>query len=192
MAATLVRSAMACIGKEQPAILCCDSRYPQGAVLELSEEFDNLTLICNVRSDTALYDLPPPRTGTRGCPNVHRDKLTLENFNLFDVQNSDYSVRYRRGLTQLFGKKPVLATMTKPSSGQSKRLFLCPNATGNFHFDLEFCQNIPVHLVWQMPCCAFSLSTPYAGILGLPFTSRKPFWLWLTTCYAVKRGSSGS
>ena len=107
IAAGLVRSAMECIGKEHSVILCCDSWYPKSNVLQLLEEFDNLTLICNVKSGTVLYDLPPARTGTRGRPKVHGDKLTLEKFELFEVQNSDYSVGYRRVFTRLFGKSQL-------------------------------------------------------------------------------------
>ena len=32
-------------------------------VTQLSEEFENLDIICNVRSHTALYELPTERTG---------------------------------------------------------------------------------------------------------------------------------
>ena len=57
MAADLVRSAMTCLGSQRRVILCCDSWYPKGCVKQLVEEYANLTIICNVRSDTALYAL---------------------------------------------------------------------------------------------------------------------------------------
>ena len=69
---------------------------------------------------------------------MHSDKLTLEKFELFEVQNSNYSVGYRRVLTRLFGNRPVLAIVTNTFFGQSNRVFLCSNTTENYHFDLEF------------------------------------------------------
>lgn len=39
-------------------ILCCDSWYPKGGVLEIVEKHGDLELIANLRSDSVLYDLP--------------------------------------------------------------------------------------------------------------------------------------
>ena len=69
---------------------------------------------------------------------MHSDKLTLEKFEFFEVQNSNYNVGYRRVLTRLFGNRPVLAIVTNTFFGQSNRVFLCSNTTENYHFDLEF------------------------------------------------------
>ena len=132
-----------------------------------------------------IYDLPPARTGTRGRPKVHGDKLTLEKFELFEVQNSDYSVGYRRVLTRLFGKKPALAIVTKPTSGQTKRLFLCSNATGNFHFDLEFLpqpsRSFALTNAMRMPISVYSIRWN----IEVTFYQQKTFWTWETTCCVV-------
>lgn len=59
MSAQMVSEAMQTIGEEYKAILCCDSWYPKGDVLNLVNKFSNLSMICNARSDTVIYDLPP-------------------------------------------------------------------------------------------------------------------------------------
>ncbi len=138
MACELVKSAMNVIGSEQPVCLCCDSWYPKGTILDLPKQFDNLTLICNVRGDTVLYDLPPAKTGKRGRPRQHGEKLTLDDFTLFDVPDTDYCAGYRQVMTNLFDKEQVFAIVTKSRSGNSKRLFLCSKSPTQLKFDLAF------------------------------------------------------
>ena len=55
--AQMVSEAMQTIGEEYEGILCCDSWYPKGVVLNLVNKFSNLSMICNVRSDTVIYEL---------------------------------------------------------------------------------------------------------------------------------------
>ena len=90
MAAELVRSVMRIIGADRQVILCCDSWYPKGPVKGLIDEFSNLVLICNVRIDTAMYDLPPEKTGKRGRPKVRGDKITPDDFQMEDVPGANY------------------------------------------------------------------------------------------------------
>jgi len=78
MAAELVRSAMAVIGTERQVILCCDSWYPKDCVKRLIDEYPNLVIVCNARVDTALYELPPAKTGRKGRPRVRGKRLSLE------------------------------------------------------------------------------------------------------------------
>ena len=58
IAAELIKLAMKAIGTEKKVLLCCDSWYPKAEITQLPEEFENLDIICNVRSDTVLYELP--------------------------------------------------------------------------------------------------------------------------------------
>ena len=48
----MVTQAMHVIGDKHQVILLCDSWYPKAEILTLVEQYDNLHLICNVRSDT--------------------------------------------------------------------------------------------------------------------------------------------
>lgn len=92
MAAELVRYAMTVIGSERTVCLCCDSWYPKSEILSLPDEFENLVMICNVRHDTVLYDLPPEPTHKKGRPKVHGEKITTDDFIFTQVKGTDYSV----------------------------------------------------------------------------------------------------
>ena len=72
LAAEMVAQTMHVIGTQRQVILLCDSWYPKVEVAELVDCYENLHLICNVRSDTVLYDLPPAPTGKRGRPRKQR------------------------------------------------------------------------------------------------------------------------
>ena len=59
---------MKAIGLRRQVILLCDSWYPKAEVAALVEQFENLEMVCNARVDTALYGLPPAKTGKRAVP----------------------------------------------------------------------------------------------------------------------------
>ena len=80
MAADMVKEIMEIIGTERNVCLCCDSWYPKAEITELPQQYENLALICNVRHDTALYDLPPAKTGKKGRPRVRGKQLSFEDF----------------------------------------------------------------------------------------------------------------
>jgi len=141
MAAKLVRSAMKTIGSEQSVILCCDSWYPKGEVLDLVDEFENLDIICNVRSDTALFDLPPAPTGKRGRPRVRGEKLSPESFELTTIAGASYSLGSRAVITNLFDKRVVYATVSKLTDSGSTRVFLCTRNPEEMDFSTEFLEN---------------------------------------------------
>ncbi|MBQ8135714.1 MAG: hypothetical protein IJ192_15160 [Clostridia bacterium] len=65
MAADMVKEVMEIIGNERNVCLCCDSWYPKFEITKSPQKYDHLALICNVRHDTALYTLPPAKTGKR-------------------------------------------------------------------------------------------------------------------------------
>lgn len=136
MAADMVKEVMRIIGSERNVCLCCDSWYPKAEITELPQQYDNLTLICNVRHDTVLYDLPPAKTGKKGRPKVRGKKLSFDDFVFLPVDGTDYSVGSRQVITNLFGKKPVHAIVTKNKSG-NHRLFICTKEPHrlNFAFD---------------------------------------------------------
>ena len=134
MAADMVKEVMDIIGSERNVCLCCDSWYPKAEITELPQQYDNLALICNVRYDTALYDLPPAKTGKKGRPKVRGKKLSFDDFEFSSVDNTDYSVGSRQVITNLFGKKPVHAIVTKTKNG-TQRLFICTKSPDELNFD---------------------------------------------------------
>ena len=137
MAAELVRSAMAVIGTARQVILCCDSWYPKDCVKRLIEEFPNLVLICNARSDTALYELPPAKTGKKGRPKVRGKRLSLKDFALKAVPGSGYFAGCREVKTMLFGKRSVWAIVTKSEKSGQRRLFPCTTNPNELRFDFS-------------------------------------------------------
>ena len=65
MTADLVTEVMEVIGIKRNVCLLCDSWYPKAEITELPQKYENLAIICNVRHDTALYNLPPTKTGKK-------------------------------------------------------------------------------------------------------------------------------
>ena len=134
MAADMVKEVMEIIGSDRNVCLCCDSWYPKAEITELPQQYDNLALICNVRYDTALYDLLPAKTGKKGRPRVRGKQLSFNDFEFSPVDGTDYSVGSRQVITNLFGKKPVHAIVTKTKNG-TQRLFICTKSPDELNFD---------------------------------------------------------
>lgn len=138
MAADLVRAVMKIVGDEHNVYLCCHSWYPKGEVLELVNEFQNLTSICNVRSDTVMFDLPHERTGKRGRSRKHGERLSFTDFPFKEVPDTDFYAGSCAVLTNLFGNRTVCATVTKAKKSGSFRLFLCTKSPDQLGFDPHF------------------------------------------------------
>ena len=105
--------------------ILCDGWYMKKNLVSMVDEYPNLDLICNARSDSVIYDLVPAPTGRKGIPAKHRKRLSIdEDFALSDEKIGDYYTGVRHVLTNLFGKREVLAyvTATTKESG-TKRLF---------------------------------------------------------------------
>ena len=136
MTADLVTEVMEVIGIKRNVCLLCDSWYPKAEITELPQKYENLAIICNVRHDTALYDLPPTKTGKKGRPRVRGAKLTLEDFDLSAIDGTEYSVGSHPVITRLFGNRPVHAIVTKTKSG-STRLFICTKSPEQLNFDFN-------------------------------------------------------
>jgi len=134
MTADLVKDVMNVIDSKRNVCLLCDSWYPKAEITELPQKYENLAIICNVRHDTALYDLPPEKNGKKGRPKVRGDKLTLEDFDLSSIDGTEYSVGSRPVITKLFGNRPVHAVVTKTKSG-SARLFICTKSPKQLNFN---------------------------------------------------------
>lgn len=138
IAAELVKSVMTCLGTQRQVILCCDSWYPKGCVKTLVDVYANLTIICNVRTDTAIYALPPESTGKRGRPRLRGEQLSIKHFALTEIPGTDFCAGFLPVKTKLFGNRTVYATLTKSKEGKSSRLFLCTKNPQNLNFDIAF------------------------------------------------------
>ena len=105
------------------------------------DEYENLDLIGNAGSDSVIYGLPPQRTGKRGRPALHGKKLSIQDdFNPSDEKIGDYYTAARRVLTNIFGKRTVMAFVTSPEKESgSRRLF----------FSTIFPEQLQIFCAWQ-------------------------------------------
>lgn len=127
LAADMVRSVMPELASCGQVLLLCDSWYPKKPVTGLVSEFENLEMICCARSDTVLYDLPGERTGRRGRPRIHGDRLELTDIHLKKPEGAPYYMGSRKVITNLWKGRIVYACVTAadPEKPGSFRLFLC-------------------------------------------------------------------
>lgn len=80
LAASTVRQVMPEFRKKKNVIILCDSWYVKKDLVCIVDEYENLDLIGNARSDSVIYDLPPaPRqkrqTGKTWLPPVYIRRL---------------------------------------------------------------------------------------------------------------------
>lgn len=125
LAAAMIRQVMPVFCEEQHIIILCDSWYTKQNLVSLVDEYQNLDLIGNVRSDSVLYDLAPAPTGRRGRPAKHGKRLSIENdFSFSDEKIGDYYIAVRRVLTKIFSSREVMAYVTTAEKGHgTKRLY---------------------------------------------------------------------
>lgn len=108
IAAQIIDSVMEYL-EEYKVILLCDSWYSKGAVLNTVKKHNNLELIGAVRSDTAIYDLPPAPTGKRERPRQKGNKLDIKSFSYTKIDR--YYIATKKVITRLF-QNPVYITVT--------------------------------------------------------------------------------
>lgn len=125
LAADMVRLAMPVLSGQKNVVALCDSWYAKKGFLCLASEFTNLDIICSARVDTALYGLPPARTGKRGRPAKRGARLSLDSFALPAEKIGGYYTGCQRVMTNLFGDRAVMAYVTSAGKdGRGRRLFL--------------------------------------------------------------------
>ena len=107
-------------------ILLCDTWYAKQEVTALVDKFPQLDIVCNVRKDTVLYELPPEPSGTRGRPKKYGKRISLEkDFSLSEEPIDGYYTGVQRVLSNLFGERKVFAYVTSTEKlGGFRRLFL--------------------------------------------------------------------
>ena len=106
-------------------ILLCDSWYAKQEVTDLVEQFEHLDIVCNVRKDTVLHELPPKPSGQRGRPKKYGERIFLDDISLSEQPIGGYYTGVQMVLSNLFGERKIFAyvTSTEPIGG-SRRLFL--------------------------------------------------------------------
>ena len=141
LAASMIRRIMPELGTKKNVIILCGSWYVKKNLVSIIDEYENLDIIGNARSDSVIYGLPPQRTGKRGRPALHGEKLSIQNdFILSDEKIGDYYMAVRRVLTNIFGRREVLAYVTSAGKAAgSRRLF----------FSTVFPKQLQVFCAWQ-------------------------------------------
>ena len=138
LAAELVTQAMKTIGSSRQVILLCDSWYPKAEVAALVHNFKNLELVCNARTDTALYELPPAKTGKKGRPRKRGNRIRLEEIPLHEPECGSWRIGVVPVITNLWKEKVVYALVTAPKNGKGgRRLFFCTVDPRTIPFDWE-------------------------------------------------------
>ena len=137
----MIRQVMPQFSGRKNVILMCDSWYVKKDLVSIVDEYENLDLIGNARSDSVIYDLAPQRTGKRSRPALHGKKLSIyDDFVLSDEKIGDHYTAACRVLTNIFGKREVLAYVTSPEKGSnSRRLF----------FSTIFPEQLEIFCAWQ-------------------------------------------
>ena len=141
LAADMVRRVMPEFSGKKNVIILCDSWYVKKDLVCLVDEYQNLDLIGNARSDSVIYALPQQPTGKKGRPAVHGKRLSIwTDFALSEDKVGDYYTAVRRVLTNIFGKREVLAYVTSPEkSSGTRRLF----------FSTVFPGQLEIFCAWQ-------------------------------------------
>ena len=125
LAAEMVRTVMEVLAKKNQIVVLADSWYGKSEIFALKNQFDNLDVTCNVRRDTVLYDLAPPRTGKKGRPPKHGKRLSVvDDFILSDEKVGDYYVAHRQVVTNLLRDHVLNAYVTAPEKESGRWLFL--------------------------------------------------------------------
>ena len=141
LAASMVRQVMPEFARKRNVIILCDSWYVKKDLVCIVDEYENLDLVGNARSDSVIYDLPPQRSGKKGRPAVHGKRLSVPNdFVLSDEKIGDYYMAARRVLTNIFGRREVLAYVTSPEKDSGTRLLF---------FSTVFPGQLSIFCAWQ-------------------------------------------
>jgi hypothetical protein len=149
IAASMIHIVMPLLAGFQ-VILLCDSWYPKGKVIDAVKSYDNLQLICAVRSDTALYDLPPAPTGNKGRPRKYGDKINVKELHYQKI--GQYYMASKVVLTNLFETQPitVIVTVKNLEKFESARVYISTVTAQDIHvfkkhtvLDVEYCPENP-------------------------------------------------
>lgn len=122
IASEMVECAMELL-KDFQVILLCDSWYSKGIIIDTVKKHQNLELIAAIRSDTALFDLPPAPTGKRGRPRIRGNRLDKTTFSY--VKSGDYHIATKQVMTRLFDHPVyITVTTTNPEKFTSVRVYI--------------------------------------------------------------------
>lgn len=155
-------------------MLLADSWYPKAPLLRILDEWAGLEITCAVRCDTALYSLPPKRTGKRGRPRKRGDRLHPDDFAMKPCGLDGYRAGYLPVLTNLFGDRQVTAFVTCRADGTgSRRLYL---STATCHEAKRFAGSAVLFCDEQYQDCLALYFYRIRWMIEVIFLELKTFW----------------
>lgn len=106
LAVSMVRQVRTEFREKKNVIILCDSWYVKKDLVSIVDEYENLDLIGNARSDFVIYYLAPAPTGKKGRTRKHGWLLSIyEDFVMSAEKIGGYYTGSRRVLTNIFGKR---------------------------------------------------------------------------------------
>ena len=192
LAAGMVRTVMEVLSKARQIIVLADSWYGKSEIFALKKQFNNLDVTCNVRRDTALYDLAPPRTGKKGRPPKHGKRLSvIEDFPLSNEKMGDYYVAHRQVITNLLKDHVLNAYVTAATAEKdsSRWLFLSTVDIQNIEMNCEKMENSLLNQCdgdWKAYIPLFFYA--FRWQIEVSYYEQKTFW---SLCRYMVRSSRG-
>ena len=178
LAAEMVRQIMPDLKEKNQVILLFDSWYAKKNLTCLAYEFENLDIVCNARCDTAMYDLPPERTGKKGRPAKRGKRLYISDFTLSADKIGDYYIGYKKVITNIFEHGCVYAyvTTTNPKS-QTRRLFFSTIRPEDIRMSCAWQEKAPLNQTgseWMQYVPFFCYS--FRWNIEISYYEQKTFW----------------
>jgi hypothetical protein len=189
IASKMIDNAMLILADYPMSILLCDSWYPKGDILETVKHYKNLNLIANVRIDTCMFELPPPRTGKPGAPRKRGKKLSIyEDFHFIRID--EYYISVKQVLTNLFNV-PVYVTVTTPNllNHKAYRVFISTLMPADISKQFKgnekkLSNSLLSQLPWLLPLFLYS----YRWAIEVCFYELKTFWSFGLYMLRSKKG----
>lgn len=191
LAASMVRQVMPEFREKKHVIILCDSWYVKKDLVSIVDEYENLDLIGNARSDSVIYDLAPAPTGKKGRPKKHGRRLSIyEDFVLSAEKIGGYYTGSRRVLTNIFGKRQVLAYVTSAGKeGCCRRLFFSTIFPTQLQLFCAWQEKAPLNRTgssWMQYIPLFLYS--FRWNIEVSYYEQKTFW---SLCAYMVRSRSG-
>ena len=117
--------------KGRQVLLFFDSWYAKSSLMERVLQYPELAIVCNVRSDSAMYELPPLPNGKPGRPKKRGKRIHLDDFTL-SWEMDGMRIGHRLVLTNICGNHRIHAYVSCTTSG-SRRLFFSTLNPNNLH-----------------------------------------------------------
>ena len=112
LAASMVRQIMPEFSQKKNVIVLCDRWYMKKSLVSVVDEYPNLDLIGNARSDSVIYDLAPAPTGSFVISEGIRKQIFFTGF----VQNIETQIKSKSvisAIKQAFRKHGAIYKVVK-------------------------------------------------------------------------------